>query len=391
MALIQFFFAFAILQSASVHAHELPPRVSVQMIAAANGAALDLMVRVPLEAMRDVDFPLTPEGYLVLAEARDSIEDAAGLWVIDNLRVRFRGNVLVPDQRTIRLALPASRAFDNLATARGHFLASPLPASTQIFWRQVMLDVRMQYALETAPMPGDLTLDASFRQLGETTRVELLFVDSGGTESTLAFDGDARALALMPSAWRVIRDFVSDGFIHILGGIDHLLFLLCLVLPLRRLWPLVASVTAFTVAHSITLGVSALGLLPRAIWFPSVVEWLIAASIVYLALENILRRDIRRRWGVAFCFGLAHGFGFAGALVDSLQFAQGQTYLALAAFNVGVELGQLLVLLALLPLLIVFFKRVPSERLAMIVISTLIAHSAWHWMSERYALVLGYI
>ena len=136
------------------------------------------------------------------------------------------------------------------------------------------------------------------------------------------------------------------GFLHILDGTDHLLFIACLVIPFRRLRPLVVIVTAFTVAHSITLAAAALGLAPEGLWFPPLVEMLIAVSIVYMALENIVGTNAQRRWIVAFAFGLVHGFGFAFALRESLQFAGSHLATALLAFNVGVELGQLAVLAA---------------------------------------------
>ncbi|MDP5052754.1 MAG: HupE/UreJ family protein, partial [Congregibacter sp.] len=91
-----------------------------------------------------------------------------------------------------------------------------------------------------------------------------------------------------------------------------------------------------------------------------------------------------------FVFGLAHGFGFAAALSDSLQFAQGQIIVALGSFNLGVEFGQLLVLAIVLPPLLLLFRVVESERIAIIVLSALVAHTAWHWMSERFNAVSGY-
>jgi hypothetical protein len=111
---------------------------------------------------------------------------------------------------------------------------------------------------------------------------------------------------------------------------------------------------------------------------------LIAASIVYMALENILGGNPTRRWIVAFVFGLVHGFGFAFALRESLQFAGSHLVTALLAFNVGVELGQVAVLLVLVPAANLLFRYVP-ERLGIIVLSALVAHTGWHWMTERFA------
>jgi hypothetical protein len=156
----------------------------------------------------------------------------------------------------------------------------------------------------------------------------------------------------------------------------------------------VAIVTAFTVAHSITLAAAALGMVPTALWFPPLVEVGIALSILWLAVENLLLAPERleRRWMLAFGFGLIHGFGFAFALGANLQFAGGHLVTALASFNVGVELGQLLVLAMALPALWLVHRYVGAgrERLVTTVGSVLIAHTAWHWAGARLATLDAY-
>ena len=379
-----------VLLSPAAKPHELPQRVALRMIASIDEQQLQLMIRAPLEAMRDVDFPLSPEGYLLLEDAQSALREAAGLWIVDGLTLRERGQPVDASSLRVRLSLPSDRAFRGRDSALRHFEAPPLPASTQIYWRQAMLDVAVSYPLSEAAGAGTLALDVAMRHLGATTRVELLLVDRGGEEHVLVFNGDIENLALTPSWTRVAGDFFSDGFLHILAGFDHLLFLLCLILPLRRLRPVVLAVTAFTIAHSITLGASALGWVPGALWFPSAIESIIAMSIVFMAAENALRTQFQWRWVTAFVFGLAHGFGFASAVRESLQFAQGQALLALGSFNLGVEAGQLAVLTLLLPLVTVLLKRAESERVAVLVISLFVAHTGWHWMTERLDTLRGY-
>lgn len=178
--------------------------------------------------------------------------------------------------------------------------------------------------------------------------------------------------------------FVELGFRHILEGVDHLLFLVCLVIPLRRMRVLIGVVTAFTVAHSITLIASASGMVPQQLWFPPLIETLIAASIVYMALENVVAAPGgRRRWVIAFAFGLVHGFGFSFALRETLQLAGAHVLSSLISFNLGVELGQIAVLLVLVPLLELIFRFVLAERMATIILSALVAHTGWHWMIDR--------
>jgi hypothetical protein len=177
--------------------------------------------------------------------------------------------------------------------------------------------------------------------------------------------------------------FVQLGFWHILGGTDHLLFLVCLVIPFRRIRALVLVVTSFTLAHSVTLIASAYDFAPGALWFPLLIETLIATSIVYMALENVVSPALTRRWLITFAFGLVHGFGFSFALRESLQFAGSHLLTSLLSFNVGVELGQLLVLAMLVPALDLLFRFVVAERMGTIILSALVAHTAWHWMIER--------
>ena len=144
-------------------------------------------------------------------------------------------------------------------------------------------------------------------------------------------------------------------------------------------------VTAFTIAHSITLFASAYNLAPDALWFPPLIEFLIALSIVYMALENIVGGStVHRRWMMAFGFGLVHGFGFSFALRETLQFAGSHLLTSLLSFNIGVELGQLLVLCLLIPALDALFRYVVAERMGTIILSALVAHTAWHWMLERW-------
>jgi len=197
------------------------------------------------------------------------------------------------------------------------------------------------------------------------------------------YPGDVGLVRLDPRWYQAALRFVQLGFWHILGGTDHLLFLVCLVIPFRRLRALVLVVTSFTLAHSVTLIASAYDLAPGALWFPLLIETLIATSIVYMALENIVSPALTRRWLITFAFGLVHGFGFSFALRESLQFAGSHLLTSLLSFNVGVELGQVLVLALLVPALDLLFRFIVAERMGTIILSALVAHTAWHWMIER--------
>ena len=144
--------------------------------------------------------------------------------------------------------------------------------------------------------------------------------------------------------------FLELGFRHILEGYDHLLFLIGLVIVTRSWRSLLSVISAFTVAHSTTLVLSALGVIRLE---PVVTESLIAASITYVGIENVVRREMRSRWIVAGLFGLIHGAGFSSHLTDLLKatLGAGEIWSPLLGFNAGIEIGQLVVITLLFPLL----------------------------------------
>jgi HupE/UreJ protein len=160
-----------------------------------------------------------------------------------------------------------------------------------------------------------------------------------------------------------LASYFGIGVEHILLGFDHVLFIIALILPGGTLWSLAAMVTAFTVAHSITLALSVLGIVS----LPSqIVEPVIALSIAYVAFENVAMRSTpSRRWAVSFLFGLVHGFGFAGALSE-VGLPTSGLLAALIGFNLGVEAGQMLIVAVLLPLLLWLQRFAWERRLAQV-------------------------
>jgi len=369
-------------------AHEIPSDVLVRAFVKPDGARLRVVLRVPLEAMRDVPFPTSPAGYLDIEGTEPFLEDAARLWLADYVQfVEADDPLPTPTVRGARLSLPSDRSFSDFEAASAHIGGDPLSDRVQLPWRQALLDVELEVPITSET--SRFSIDPRWAHLGQTTVTILRFVPADGAERALQYTGDPGLLRLDPTWVQAGWRFVQLGFHHILDGIDHLLFLLCLVVPMRRFWSLVPVVTAFTLAHSITLIAAALGMAPSGLWFPPLIEAMIAASIVYMALENILARSLGHRWVMAFGFGLVHGFGFSFLLSESLQFAGSHLLASLLAFNVGVELGQLAVLVVSVPMLVWLFRRIP-ERAGVVVLSALLAHTGWHWMTERGSEVLQY-
>ena len=194
------------------------------------------------------------------------------------------------------------------------------------------------------------------------------------------------AVATVPDRWAVARSYFALGVEHILTGYDHLLFVIALVLLLGRLGVVVRAATAFTVAHSLTLVGTTLGLFGLA---QAPVEALIALSIVFLAVELVKQDPLRPRlseripWAVAFGFGLIHGFGFAGALRE-IGLPEGDVPTALLTFNLGVEAGQL-VIVSLVLIAIALVRRLAplAIRPVKLAASYAIGITASFWFIQR--------
>ena len=367
---------------ACVLAHDIPTDVLVSAFVKPEGQRLRLLVRVPMKALRDVDYPRRGAGLLDIARADASLKAAAGLWIADDLDLYEEDARLGPSRIVAaRVSLESDKSFASYEAALAHVEGERLPAKLELYWEQGLLDVLFEYPI--ASDRAAFSIRPRLERLGMRTTVALRFLPPGSAVRAFEFHGDPGLVRLDPRWLQAASRFVEMGFLHILGGADHLLFLLCLVIPFRRLKPLVWIVTSFTVAHSITLIGSAYGLGPDALWFPPLIETLIAVSILYMAIENVLGSSVRRRWMVTFGFGLVHGFAFSYALRESLQFAGSYLLTSLFAFNVGIELGQLLVLALLVPALELLFRFVVAERAGTIILSLLVGHTAWHWMSER--------
>lgn len=190
------------------------------------------------------------------------------------------------------------------------------------------------------------------------------------------------------SVWAASKRYLSLGVEHILTGLDHLLFVLCLIFVVSGRWQLIKTITAFTVAHSITLGLATFGWLALR---PPPVEATIALSIVFLASEIILKDrgytslTFERPWLVSFMFGLLHGLGFAGALSE-IGLATEEVPIALLFFNIGVELGQIMfvgfVLATVVSFKVLFEPVTPLRHFRQVVVYG-IGSLAMFWFIER--------
>jgi HupE / UreJ protein len=329
-------------------------------------------------ALRDLDFALTLDadgnGELTWGEVRARHADIAAY-----ARERLRATA---DDKPCTLDVGAQQIDEH---TDGMYSVLPLALQCEAFSQGTPTRVALTYTL--------------FADLDPQHRGLLNLVARGASRSAVLGPQQATQSFELGEVnrWRQFADYVREGVWHIWIGLDHILFLLSLLLPSVLVWQAATKkwqavhsfreafvdvlkvVTAFTLAHSITLSLAALGVIE----LPSrLVESVIAASIIVAALNNIWPRVIGRLWMVAFGFGLVHGFGFASVLAD-LGLPRDALVLALVGFNVGVELGQLAIVLVFLPIAFALRRTAFYRRGVMIGGSIVIALLAGVWLIER--------
>ncbi len=225
---------------------------------------------------------------------------------------------------------------------------------------KVMLKVRYPPVSPSLPVYFE---DHLYMNNVKSNYVNLLTIQDGGQKSTIALSGEFRTWTRIMtvdddsvseqtnpiSAW---HSFFRLGMNHILGGFDHLLFLFSLLIARQTFKQYAMMITAFTIAHSITLTLTVLGLIDIS---PKLVEPAIALSICYVALDNIVRSSVSRRWVLTFLFGLIHGMGFADILKE-MNIPRSNIAAALLSFNIGIEVVQIALVGVLVPLIYLLYR-----------------------------------
>jgi hydrogenase/urease accessory protein HupE len=246
--------------------------------------------------------------------------------------------------------------------------------------------VILRYSGDIPPHAGDFTW-----QYGLTYAAYAIAIENEGHGAPARewLEGDQRTApfpiardVLPPTRSEVMRQYLELGFTHIVPrGIDHILFVLGIFLLTTKIRAILAQVTAFTIAHSITLGLTIYGLVSLS---PRIVEPMIALSIVYVAVENLVTSELKPwRVAIVFAFGLLHGMGFAGVLKE-MGLPRSEFLTALVTFNVGVELGQLTVIAAAYWLIARWIEKKPWYRPRFVIPASLvIAAVGLFWTVQR--------
>jgi hydrogenase/urease accessory protein HupE/uncharacterized protein YcfL len=246
-----------------------------------------------------------------------------------------------------------------------------------------LADVEVDLAFTSSKLIDKIAIDYNlFFEKSNNKHQNVATIENGDHTDEFVFTASNRHLDMTAgvemSFWATLKQFVLMGVEHILTGYDHLAFLFALILIGGSFKNMLKIVTSFTVAHSITLILASLEIVALPSRF---IESMIALSILYVAVENFIVKNTRYRWILTFCFGLIHGFGFAGALAET-QIPKNHFWTSLLTFNVGVEIGQMLVVCVLLPL-ILYIKRYSWNRGFVYTISSCIGLFGLLWVLQR--------
>jgi len=371
--------------------HDIPADSTVRMFVKPEGERLHVLVRVQMASINDIDWPLRrPTGYLDLARVEPFLRDASTMWIADYMDVYEDGTKLAyPTLTSVRLSVEGDASFTTYDDALAHLTGPLLAEDTTLLPTQGALDALFDYTIRSDQ--SRFSLHPRFDRFGLRVLTILQFLAPNGSIRTFEYEGGDRGLIRLDPRWyQTAGSFGATGFRYLLNGIDYVLFLLCLVLPFRKVRELVVIVAAFAAAQSITFIASAFGMAPGVSWFAPLVVTIVAISILYVAVDNVIglgSRDdasqFQRRWITAFAFGLVHGFALSFAVGQTMQFAGSHAMTAILSFNAGIEAAQLLVLGVAIPVLALLFRFVVGERLGTIIVSAFAAHVGWHWLTAR--------
>ena len=323
----------------------------------------------PQEAQVTVEYDLLDLG---LALGLDEDGDGVILWHEYDSR---RGRIAAYTSRSLRLSAAQASCELQPQHQSGGVRAGSMPS------------IVMVYRLECPRAVDSVTLDHHLlTDIDPAAKAMLRVIGAGAEKSMVLAAGSHRVDMRDTGLLQANASFVREGIHHILIGYDHLAFLLLLILPAarqgsnrERLLAVMGIVTAFTLAHSVTLALSATGLVSLP---GKMIESVIAASVILAGLINLARPLHRLGWLIAYAFGLVHGFGFAGALTE-LAIAENLRLSNLAAFNVGVEIGQLAIVLLVLPLLFLLGRNACWYRRVVRALSLLVSAVGGIWLLER--------
>jgi len=370
----------ALPRGAVANGADLPPQIVLQGFLKPEDGRLRLLVRVPLVLLSSFSLPKRGLGYLDLANIDDALKKAATA-TGQQIELFADGAALAPTASEPRISLPSDRSFSSYSTALAHLQGPPLPIDTDLFWNQGFFDTQLEYSLQSAPTNLWIRVNVA-PELGRRLKLRLEYLPVDSPPLVYELPGGAGWIPLNPSWYEAAWLFVKGGFLDAFA-FDRFVFLLCLIAPFRQFRSLLAVVLVMAGMQALTSTGITEGTMVDSPLLQPLFGTSLAAAIVFLAIGNLATPSLRRRWFISAIVGAFGGFGLGHLLADVLQFAGAHRIVSVVSFNVGVALGEIVMLAFGLAALRLLFARLLGPALGVVVLSAVLGHMGWHWMVDE--------
>jgi HupE / UreJ protein len=359
--------------------HDLPQDTVMHAFFRVQGSEAHLLIRVPLDLLHGISWP-TNHGEYAINDSRPAVNqalDALG----HALLVWQDGERLTPTVSSGQLAALGDLSFANPEAAAAH-IAQPVDAELKIGVDLGYLDAHFIYPIR--PSTAVFSIQSRVAEdLQDLSKLVVQLVNGNNRGRAITISAQSGKVALNPNRRQAALGFVLVGMRDLLANADCLLFIVCLMIPFRRARDFAAPYAAFVLGNLISLAGAAFGFAPDSVWFAALAASGSAVLIFFLALGNIFGAQLQRRRLWAGLFGFALGFEFAKLLAGRVQFAGDHSQIALWFFGLGIDLGVLLALALTFAGLALILRGARAGRIGIIVLSAIVAHTAWHWMIDR--------
>ncbi len=361
---------------------DLPPEIVLQGFVKLEDGRAHLLVRLPLLLFSNFSLPKRGPGYLDLENIEPKLKQVANA-TSHLVELSENGVTLAPTTRDVQLSLLSDRSFASYSNALAHLQGPALPVSTDLFWNQGFFDAHFEYSLQSRPPNLWLRVNVP-PEVGQRVKLQLEYLPDGETARSYEISGDAGWVPLDPrwyeAAWLFVKAGFADAF-----AIDRFVFLLCLIAPFRQFRGALTLILVLAGLQAITLTAVAEGALANVEvgWLPLLSNTVLATAMVLLAIANLAAPTLRRRWFIAALVGALGGFGLGRLLLNAAQFVGTHSLVAVTSFNIGLVLGEVVLLAIAFYALRLLFARVLGPLLGLIVLSAMVGHAGWHGMVDN--------
>lgn len=371
--------ALVVPRSVFANGSDLPPEIILEGYIKPEDGRLRQLVRIPLVFLQPFNLPKRGPGYIDLARTDEVLRVAAAA-AAEQIQLREDGALLVPTVRQAKVSLLSDRSFRSYEAALAHLRGPPLPVETNLFWNQGFFDAEIEYPIRSAEGRFSIRTDV-MPGLGLRVKLQLAFLPQGKPARHYVLSGGSGWVALDPrwydAAWFFLRHGFGDAI-----TLERFVFLLCLLAPFAQWRAVLALALVLGVLQALTTSGTALGAIANTRWLGEIAVVGTAGATLLAAIANLGTPRVRRRWLLAGLVGSLSGFALGVLFAELRQFAGSHVAVAILAFDVALVLA-VVVAAAVAWAIMHLVARVLGARLAIVVVSAILGHQAWHWMFER--------